>query len=241
MNHYQQQVVMITGASRGLGRALTLAFAGKGARLALCARTEQAVHRVKEEAESLGAAEVLIAAADASVAADIDQFVTAAEVRFGQIDVLINNAAILGPSPMPLLLDYPDEAFLETIRVNTMGPFLVTKRVLPGMLRRGQGSIIHVSSEAGKTGFAGWGAYGVSKFALEGLAQTWANELKDTPVRMNWVDPGSMATDMMAQADPNPSYSLADPQHVADVFLYLASPEAKDFHGQRFVAEDFVR
>lgn len=234
------QVVMITGASRGLGKALALAFAKQGATLAISARGETALMKAKAEAEALGAREVLAVAADMSLSRDVERFVATTEAAFGRIDVLINNAAILGPSPMPYLLDYPEEDFAEVLRVNTIGPFLVTRRVLPGMLQSGSGSVINVSSEAGAVGYAGWGAYGISKFALEGLTETWAAELNGTGVRVNMVDPGSMDTAMMALADPDPDYALADPRDVVDVFLYLASDDAKEVSGQRFLAQQFV-
>lgn len=158
----KNKVVMITGASQGLGRALTLAFAKEGARLAICSRTVQKLLKVKEEAESLGA-EVLAVTADVSNCRDIERFVALTEDTFGHVDVLINNASILGPSPMPLLLDFPEEDFVEVLRVNASSTFLVTRRVVPGMIERNQGSIINVTSEAGHVGYAGWGAYGVSK------------------------------------------------------------------------------
>ncbi|NGQ95163.1 SDR family oxidoreductase [Brevibacillus sp. SYP-B805] len=237
----EPQVVMITGASRGLGRALALAFARTGASLAICARNEEALLGVKREAEDAGAAQVLAIAADASLSRDVERFVAVAEEAFGKIDVLINNAAILGPSPMPYLLDYPEADFLEVLRVNTAGPFLVTRRVLPGMLQRGDGSIINVTSEAGINGYAGWGAYSVSKFAVEGLTKVWAQEVDGTGVRVNMVDPGSMNTVMMHQADPEPDYPLAEPESVVDVFLYLASDAARGINGQRFCAQAFDR
>src|SRR5258708_1957024 len=98
------QVVMITGASKGLGKALTLAFAKRGAKLVLCARNEKQLSEVALEAKALGA-EVLHIAADIAAAKDVECLVASAETHFGKIDVLINNASILGPSPMPFLLD----------------------------------------------------------------------------------------------------------------------------------------
>jgi NAD(P)-dependent dehydrogenase (short-subunit alcohol dehydrogenase family) len=236
----QAQVVMITGASRGLGRALALEFAEQGASLAICARGEEALLAVKQEAEALGAADVLAITADASLPRDVERFVAVTEAHFGRIDVLINNAAVLGPSPMPYLLDYPEDDFLEVLRINTAGPFLVTRRVLPGMLQRGHGSIINVTSEAGINGYAGWGAYSVSKFAIEGLTKVWAQEVDGTGVRINMVDPGSMNTVMMHLADPNPDYPLAEPEQVVGVFLYLASDAASEINGQRFCAQEFT-
>lgn len=230
---------MITGASKGLGRALTLAFAKEGARLAICSRSSEGLLAVKTEAESLGA-EVLAVIADVSLARDVERFVALTEETYGQTDVLINNASILGPSPMPLLLDYPEEDFAEVLRVNSISPFLVTRRVLPGMLQRNQGSIINVTSEAGHVGFAGWGAYGISKFAVEGLTQTWANELESTNVRVNMVDPGEMDTEMHLLAVPDCDYPLAKPEEVVDIFLYLASEKSSGINGLRFEAQEFL-
>ncbi|WP_243354973.1 SDR family NAD(P)-dependent oxidoreductase [Bacillus litorisediminis] len=231
------RVVMITGASKGLGRALTLAFAETGAKLVICARGEEKLMQVKQEAEAVGA-EVLAVAADISDAKDVERFVSLAEIQFGKIDVLINNASIFGPGPL-FLADYPDEDFAEVIRVNILNPFLVTKRVLPGMLANGKGSIINVTSEAGQTGFAEWGAYGISKFGVEGLTQTWADELQDSGVRINMVDPGEMDTEMHQTAVPDCDYDLARPEEIVDVFLYLASEESAGVNGQRLKAQEF--
>ena len=233
-----KKVVMITGASKGLGRALTLAFAKEGARLAICSRTSNELLKVKEEAEALGA-EVLAITADISLTRDVERFVAMTEEAFGQIDVLINNASILGPSPIPLLLDYPEEDFAEVLRVNSISPFLVARRVIPGMLQYNQGSIINVTSEAGNVGYAGWGAYGISKFAVEGLTETWADELSETNLRVNMVDPGEMDTDMHSLAVPDCDYSLAKPEDVVNVFLYLASDNSAGITGQRFEAQEF--
>lgn len=232
----KNKVVMITGASKGLGRALTLAFAEKGAKLAICSRTTDSLNTVKEEAEKLGA-EVLAVTADISKARDVERFVALAEEAYGQLDVLINNASMLGPSPMPLLLDYPEDDFAEVLRVNAVSTFSVTRRVLPGMIQRNIGSIINVTSEAGHVGYAGWGAYGISKFAVEGLTQTWADELSETNIRVNMVDPGEMDTDMHRLAVPDCDYPLANPEDVVDIFLYLASDKSAGVTGKRFEAQ----
>ncbi|WP_226647340.1 SDR family NAD(P)-dependent oxidoreductase [Mesobacillus subterraneus] len=231
-----KKVVMITGASKGLGKALTLAFAREGARLAICSRSEKSLEKVKQEAEGLGA-EVLAIRADVSQPGDVERFVALTQEAYGQIDVLINNASVLGPSPMPLLLDYPEEDFAEVLRVNVVSAFLVSQRVIPVMLERNEGSIINVTSAAGHVGYAGWGAYGISKFAVEGLTQTWADELSDTNVRVNMVDPGEMDTEMHQLAVPDCDYPLAKPEEVVGIFLHLASDQAKDINGQRFEAQ----
>lgn len=229
---------MITGASKGLGKALTLAFAKQRKRLSICARNMEVLSQVKEEAEQLGA-EVFAIKADISLPRDIERFVALTVEKFGQIDVLINNASTIGPSPMPLLLDYPEDDFSTTFRVNVLGPFSITKRVLNHMLLQNKGSVINITSEAGSTGYAGWGAYGVSKFALEGLTETWADELRDTNIRINMVDPGEMKTEMHALAVPDCDYPLADPNDVVDIFLYLASEDSINITGKRFEAQLF--
>jgi NAD(P)-dependent dehydrogenase (short-subunit alcohol dehydrogenase family) len=233
-----KKVAMITGASKGLGKALTLFFAKEGYNLAICARNEQRIQEVKEEAEQFGA-DVLAVSADMSKSKDVERFVALSEEYFGKIDVLINNASILGPSPMPYLLDYPEQDFEEVLRVNTIGPFLVTRRVVPIMLQKQQGSIINITSEAGATGYAGWGAYGISKFALEGLTETWADEVSESGVRVNMVDPGEMDTEMHELAVPDCDYELAKPEDITAVFGYLASDASKHITGKRFEAQEF--
>ena len=102
------------------------------------------------------------------------------------------------------------------------------------------GSIINVTSDAGIVGYPGWGAYGISKFGLEGMSQTWAAELAETEVRVNWVDPGSMNTAMHRAAEPDEDpEKWADPADVTEVFIYLASDESKGVSGRRFEAQKF--
>jgi NAD(P)-dependent dehydrogenase (short-subunit alcohol dehydrogenase family) len=234
----RKRVAMITGATKGLGKALAFAFAKAGYRIAICARGEDGLQRVKWELELAGA-EVVAVRTDVSNEQEVERFVSIVENVLGPVDVLINNASVFGPGPS-LLVDYPNQQFGEVIRVNVMNPFLVTKRVLPGMLTRESGSIINVTSEAGRTGFATWGGYGVSKFAVEGLTQTWAAELQDTGVKVNMVDPGEMDTEMHGIAVPDCDYGLAKPGDVVDVFLYLVSENSKGVNGQRFEAQSFL-
>ncbi|MED1862588.1 SDR family NAD(P)-dependent oxidoreductase [Fictibacillus nanhaiensis] len=233
-----KKVIMITGASKGLGKALSLYFAGEGYDLAICARNGDALQSVKKVAIQLGA-DVLAIEADMSKSKDVERFVALTEEHFGAIDVLINNASIIGPSPIPYLLDYPEQDFEDVLRVNTIGPFLVTRRVLPIMLQKQQGSIINITSEAGATGYAGWGAYGISKFALEGLTETWADEVSESGVRVNMVDPGEMDTEMHEQAVPDCDYELAKPEDLTAVFGYLASDASSLITGKRFEAQKF--
>lgn len=241
MSRLQGKYALITGASQGLGLQLALKFAQEGAAgIAIVARgaklLEEACHLIQNAAPEV---KVLAVTADVSQPQDIERIVATTLNEFqGRLDILINNASTIGPSPMPFLLDYPLEDFRNVLNTNLIAPFLLIKKVLPAMIENG-GSIINVTSDAGVTGYPGWGAYGISKFGLEGLSQTWAAELEESNVRVNWVDPGNMNTAMHRAAEPDEDPTQwADPQEVTDIFIYLASDESKDVRGQRFEAQE---
>ena len=183
---------------------------------------------------------VLTITADLSKPEDIERVVATTLNEFnGRLDVLVNNASTIGASPMPYLLDYPLADFRNAIETNLIAPFLLIKKVLPAMNNNG-GSIINVTSDAGITGYPGWGAYGISKFGIEGMSQTWAAELEGSGVRLNWVDPGDMNTAMHRAAEPEADPTQwANPAEVTEVFIYLASDESNQVHGQRFEAQQF--
>ncbi len=233
--------VLITGASQGLGRQLAIEFAREGAAgIAITARRREALNEVREHIrEAAPVTRVAVIVADLSRQEDIERVVATALSEFdGRLDVLVNNASTLGPSPMPFLLDYPLEDFRRVMDTNLIAPFLLIKKVLPAMIENG-GSIINVTSDAGVVGYSGWGAYGISKFGIEGMSQTWAAELGETGVRVNWVDPGNMNTEMhrLAEPDEDPT-QWANPAEVTEVFIYLASDESKNVNGQRFQAQE---
>jgi NAD(P)-dependent dehydrogenase (short-subunit alcohol dehydrogenase family) len=231
------KVAMITGASQGLGRALALAFAREGAQVVINARSEESICPVAEEAGSLGA-EVLALAADVSRSADVERLVGAAMERFGHVDVLVNNAGVLGPR-VPIE-EYPEDEWRRVIDANLTGPFLVTKAAIPHM--PDGGSIVNVVSGVSVEGRARWGAYSVSKFGVEGLTKILAAELEERGIRVNAVDPCGMRTEMRAAAYPEEDpMTRITPEENTDVFLYLASDESKGVTGQRFKAQEFRR
>jgi NAD(P)-dependent dehydrogenase (short-subunit alcohol dehydrogenase family) len=231
----KDKVTLITGASQGLGRALALAFAREGARVVVNARSEESVRPVAEEVEDVGA-EVLTVAADVSDGADVDRLIGESVERLGKIDVLVNNAGLLGPRVA--IEDYPEDEWRKIIDANLTGPYLVSKAAIP-YLSEGA-SIINVVSGVSVEGRAEWGAYSVSKFGLEGLNQILAAELAERGVRVNAVDPGGMRTDMRAAAYPeeDPQTRITPEENTA-VFLYLASDESRDVTGERFKAQEF--
>ena len=231
------KVALVTGASQGLGRALALAYAGEGASLVLNSRSEGSIRPVAEEAGSLGA-EVLAVAADVAKGEEVEKMVRAAVERFGRVDVLVNNAGLLGPRVA--IEEYPEDEWRRVIDANLTGPYLVSKVAIPHMGEGG--SIINVVSGVSVEGRAEWGAYSVSKFGVEGLTQILAAELEGRGIRVNAVDPGGMRTDMRAAAYPeeDPRTRITPEENTA-VFLYLASDESKGVTGERFKAQEFRR
>src|SRR5258708_10156116 len=213
------RVALITGASRGLGRAMALAFAREGADLVLCARGEDELKQVAAEARERGS-NVLSVVADLSLKRDVERLVVLALERFDRVDIVVNNASQLGPTPLPYLIDYPPHVFSDVMKVNVMAPFHLIWSLLGGMIQRRDGGIINVSSDVAVNGYPGWGAYSVSKAALDGLTRTWAAQLHDTGVKVYAADTTDMHTDLhrapVPEADPSP---LAYPAHLAAPFF----------------------
>jgi NAD(P)-dependent dehydrogenase (short-subunit alcohol dehydrogenase family) len=206
---------VVTGGSRGLGAALGEALARSGARVVLVARggeaLESSVARIRAQGgEAHGLAE------DMGDKEAIHRIAGASAALVGPIDLLVHNASTLGPVPLRLLLDTDCEDLEAALAVNLVGPFRLTKAIAGGMALRGRGVVVHVSSDAAVSAYPRWGAYAVSKAALDHLNRTWAAELEGTGVRFLSVDPGEMKTKMHADAIPecDPS-TLADPADVA--------------------------
>ena len=241
VNRLQGKYVLMTGASQGLGRQLAIDFALQGAAgIALVARNTEALEDTRDRITRVAPqAAALIVTADLGRQENIERVAATTLSEFeGRLDVLVNNASSLGPTPMPYLLDYPLEDFRNVLEVNLVAPFVLIKNVLPAIVERG-GSIINVTSDAGRVGYPGWGAYGISKFGIEGMSQTWAAELEQSGVRVNCVDPGDMNTAMHRAAEPDEDPSRwANPAEVTEVFVYLASDQSRGVTGQRFQAQE---
>ena len=195
------QIALVTGASRGLGRALAMELARRGWALSICARGAAALEEVAADLRGLGA--VLVTEADLRSPRDQERLVALTLERFGHIDLLVNNASELGPTPLPYLADISPDAFIDVLDVNLVAPFRISQAVIRTMLLRGSGLVINISSDAATHGYPGWGGYAASKAGLESMTRTWAAELEGTGVRMVSIDPGDMDTVMHRAALPD--------------------------------------
>lgn len=222
MGELAGQVAVVTGASRGLGRATAVAFAREGAALAVCARGAEELGALVDELRGREA-DVIGVVADLREPRDIERLVALTFERFGRVDVLVNNASELGPTPLPHLADYPTRSFEDVLRVNLVAPFRLTQAVIGDMLRRGSGVVLNVSSDVATAGYPGWGAYAASKAAIDALTCTWAAEVAGTGVRLHSIDPGDMDTAMHRAALPEDDpASLLDPAYSAEAFVRVA-------------------
>jgi 3-oxoacyl-[acyl-carrier protein] reductase len=222
----KEKVALITGAGRGIGKAVATAYAREGAKLALCARTPGELDETVTELRGLKAqAEGWIC--DVSLEGPVKELIANVQKQFGRIDVLVNNAGVMTrPAPLP---EVDVSKWDYTIAVNLRGPFLVTQAALPIMMKQKSGSIINVSSMMGRGAYANFTAYATSKWGLEGFTQTLAAEARSTNIRVNSVEPGYVATKLTG-------YSGSKPESVTEAFIYLASDESKGVTGKMLSA-----
>jgi NAD(P)-dependent dehydrogenase (short-subunit alcohol dehydrogenase family) len=195
------QGALITGASRGLGRAAAELLAARGARVVLVAREPGPLADVVAGIRAHGG----IAHAVTGDIADKDaihRIAGQAQGLVGEIAIVVHNASTLGPVPLRLLLDTECEDLAAVLETNLVGPFRLTKVLAGAMALRGAGTIVHISSDAAVEPYPRWGAYGVSKAAQDHLSKILAAELAGTGVRILAVDPGEMDTRMHADAVP---------------------------------------
>jgi len=232
----QGQGAVVTGASRGLGRALAEALAAKGARVALVAREAGPLADVVAQIRGTGG----IAHA---VVGDVGDKQAAHRIAgqfhglVGDVGIAIHNASTLGPVPLRLLLDTECEDLAAVLETNLIGPFRLTKIFAGAMALRGAGTIVHLSSDAAVEPYPRWGAYGASKAAQDHLSRILAAELEGTGVRVLAVDPGEMDTAMHAAAIPDAERSaLQPPAAVAARIVQMIEHGERAPSGARLVA-----
>jgi NAD(P)-dependent dehydrogenase (short-subunit alcohol dehydrogenase family) len=227
------RVILVTGATSGIGRAVARALVEHGATALLHGRSERALQALYEELRELGP-EPAVAQLDFERAQGPEYEALTAEIetRYGRLDGLLHNAGMLGDrSPIEY---YDIGRWQRVLLVNLTAPFILTRCLLPLLRRSEDASIVFTTSGVGNTGRAYWGAYSVSKFGTEGLTQILADELENTAIRVNCINPGATRTKMRAQAYPaeNPA-KLPPPESVVAPYLYLLGPASRGVTGQR--------
>ncbi|MBC3955308.1 YciK family oxidoreductase [Pseudomonas triticifolii] len=235
----KDRVILVTGAGRGIGAAAAKTYAAHGATVLLLGKTEANLTQVYDEIEACDQPQPVVIPFDLETALP-QQYAELAmmiETEFGHLHGLLHNASIIGPrTPFEQL---SSEEFARVMLINVNATFMLTQALLPLLKRAENASVVFTSSSVGRKGRAHWGAYGVSKFATEGLMQTLADELEGvTAVRANSINPGGTRTSMRAQAYPaeNP-LNNPTPEEIMPVYLYLMGPDSNDVNGQALNAQ----
>ena len=232
MINFNDKTVLITGGSLGLGRALALNLASRGAKVVLVAREKSKLDEAVNAVRKAGGKAFGIAA-DVGDKESIYPMVGQAAALAGQIDILINNASTLGPVPLRLIPDTDCEDFEQALQVNTIGPFRLIKAVVGSMILRQAGLIVNISSDAAVEAYPSWGVYSASKAALDHLTRIAA-------VHLFSVDPGEMDTQMHADAMPDADReSLIAPGEVAERIALMIEHYEQIESGARLVASDW--
>jgi len=230
------RVVLVTGAGAGIGRAVSIALAKHGATVILLGRTVKKLEGVYDEIVAAGGPQPAIYPMDMEGAVwdDYLELANRIEAEYGRLDGLLHNAGILGDrSPIE---HYDPVVWQRVMLVNVSAPFLMSRACVPLLRKSEDASVVFTSSGVGRSGRAHWGAYAVSKFATEGLMETFADEMENVKnVRVNAINPGATRTNMRAKAypgeDPN---TLKTAEDITDRYLWLLGPASKGKQGVSF-------
>jgi NAD(P)-dependent dehydrogenase (short-subunit alcohol dehydrogenase family) len=226
-----ERIAVVTGASRGIGRSIALAFAREGAAVVVTGRTTGELETLAAEVESLGGT-ALAVTADLAAPCDVDRIAEEALEHFGRIDILVNNAGIVAEPAE--LVDFDPDLWRRVIEVNLIAPAMLTRAVLPAMIEQGWGRVINISSIGGRRGGPRQTAYKATKAALINLTESVAAEVRKHGIDVNCICPGGVDT-------PGIRYAFGDnvtselptmpPDAIADVALFLVSPAARSLTG----------
>lgn len=232
------RVLLVTGAGDGIGQAVALALAAHGATLILCGRTTRKLEKTYDDIVAAGGAKPSIAPLnlEKALAADYDALAGGIEKEYGRLDGLLHNAAILGQlSP---IAHYDVPTWYRVIHVNLTAAFALTQVCMPVLRQSADAAVLFTSSTVGRKGRALWGAYAVSKFGTEGLAQVLADENRDGRLRVNCINPGPTRTALRLQAYPAEERDrLREPASLVAPYLYLLGPASRGVTGRSFDAQ----
>jgi NAD(P)-dependent dehydrogenase (short-subunit alcohol dehydrogenase family) len=226
------RVIAITGANGGIGRAVALAAARHGAQVLLVGRTVRKLETVYDEILAAGGrAQIAPLNFESAGAAEYQQLADAVAAAYGRLDGLLHNAALLGT--LTPLEHYDVPQFCKVLHVNLTAAFVLTQSLMPMLRASTDASLVFTSSSVGRRGRAYWGAYAVSKFGVEGLAQTLAEETAHLgSLRVNVINPGATRTPMRRAAFPAEDLNAsADPAELANAYLWLLGPAGRGVHG----------
>lgn len=235
----KDRVILVTGAGDGIGRAAAISFAAHGATVILLGKTIKKLEAVYDEIEKAGYPQPAIypMKLGGAAAKDFETLAETIETEFGQLDGLLHNAAILGQRKS--IQDTNAADWTDVINVNLTSNFLLTKALLPLLQKSKDASIVFTTSSVGRKGRAFWGAYAVSKFGVEGLAQVLADELDTTTnIRVNCINPGATNTVMRRMAYPAELPSVNPfAEQIMEPYLYLIGGDSKGITGGSFDAQ----
>ena len=235
----KDRVILITGAGDGIGRAAAISYALHGATVVLHGRTLNKLEVIYDEIESLGAPQPAILPLQLSTASDRDYeiLVDTLEKQFGRLDGILHNAGILGERTE--LIHYPAEVWDDVMAVNLRAPFVLTQALMPLLEKSQHASVVFASSGVGREARERWGAYSVSKIAIEAVNQLFAKENNLSNVRFNCINPGATRTAMRAKAYPNEDpKTLPTPESIMPAYLYLMGVDSLHLNGQSIDAQD---
>ena len=234
----KDRIILITGAGDGIGRAAAMSYALHGATVVLHGRTLNKLEVIYDEIEALGAPQPAILPLQLSTASvhDYEVLYQTLEQQFGRLDGILHNAGILGERTE--LAHYPIETWDDVMSVNLRAPFLLTQELLPLLAKSDHASVVFASSGVGREARELWGAYSVSKIAIEAVNQIFAKESTYPNVRFNCVNPGATRTAMRAKAYPDEDPKiLPTPDSIMGAYLYLMGDDSLDQNGQSFDAQ----
>jgi len=238
----ENRIILVTGAGDGIGRAVSIAFAKHGATVILLGRTIRKLESVYDEIDKAGYPQAAIYPMNLEGASpkDYENLADTLKTEFGRLDGLLHNAAILGT--ITPLEHYDVMLWYQVMQVNLNAPFLLTKACLNLMKNSSDASILFTSSDVGRKGRAYWGAYGISKFGLEGMMEILADELEsNTAIRVNSINPGAVRTGMMTTAFPGKDpATVPTPEEIVPMYLHLMGPKSRDINGQALDVKDIL-
>ncbi|AYV22399.1 MULTISPECIES: YciK family oxidoreductase [Vibrio] len=227
------KVILVTGAGAGIGRQAALSYAEHGATVILLGRNVKNLEYLYDEIENAGYPQPAIIPLDLKGATK-QNYIDMAETiegQFGKLDGILHNASVLGTlSPFDQI---DEETFDDVMKINVKSEFLMTQALLPALKKAEAGRVIFTSSTVGHSGRAFWGTYAISKFATEGMMQILADELSDTEIRVNAINPGATRTRMREKAYPGEdANTLKTPKDIMPLYLHLMDPSVTDVNGQ---------